>query len=53
MVITLKLAPNKMTYSVEKQGENYFVSISDNQGRIIYEDLFELEPVISKVGKIP
>lgn len=36
---------------IEKQGENYFVSINDNQGIIIYEDLYSLEPIISKVGK--
>ncbi len=30
---------------------NYFVSVSDNQGKIIYEDLYYVEPVISKVGK--
>ena len=40
-----------MAYSIEKQGENYFVSINDNQGIIIYEDLYSSEPIISKVGK--
>lgn len=25
-----------MIYSVEKQDDNYFVSVSDNQGKIIY-----------------
>lgn len=51
LVITLKFAPNKMTYSIEKQGEKYFVSISDNRGTVIYEDLYSSEPIISKVGK--
>lgn len=33
------------------QDDNYFVQIMDNQGEIIYENLYMLEPVVEKIGE--
>lgn len=50
-MITLEAIPNRMTYSIEEQGDMYDLSISDNQGKIIYENQYYGYPIVSKVGK--
>lgn len=47
----LKLAPNKMKYSIIKKNDNYTVLVSNGEGEMVYKDFYNLEPVISKVGK--
>lgn len=51
-MIILEALPNRMTYSIKEQGDNmYFLSVSDNQGEIIYENQYYAGPIVSKVGK--
>lgn len=51
-MIILEALPNRMTYSIKEQGDNmYFLSVSDNQGKIIYENQYNAYPVVLKVGK--
>lgn len=50
-MITLESLPNRMTYSIEEQGDMYFLSISDNQGKKIYENQYYAYPIVLKVGK--
>lgn len=42
---------NKIQYSVEKIDDKYIVSISNDQGEIIYKGAYALQPVISKTGE--
>lgn len=46
-----KCLPDKMAYTVDKNEENYAVSITNNQGKKIYEHSYKSEPVISKAGE--
>lgn len=47
----LIIAPNKMSYSIEKVNNTYNVSITNRWGKKIYENVYELEPSIIQVGK--
>lgn len=39
------------SYNVEKSQNGYVVSITDIHGKLLYEDLYQLEPIISEIGK--
>ena len=47
----LNSAPNKMSYTVEKEDDSYIVSVFNPHGEKIYEEQYGVEPAISKVGK--
>lgn len=46
-----KLIPHIASYNVEKSQNGYVVSITDIHGKLLYEDLYQLEPIISEIGK--
>ncbi len=49
--VIFKLSPDKMTHTVYKNEGNYVVSITNNQGKKIYEHSYKSEPVVSKAGE--
>lgn len=46
-----KLFPHIASYNVEKSQNGYVVSITDIHGKLLYEDFYQLEPIISEIGK--
>lgn len=51
LFVLLKFAHNKISYNVERINDNYIVSIFNNRGKKIYEDIYRGEPIISKIGE--
>lgn len=50
-LLMLKFLPNTMTYGTYKDGDQYRVSIGKSNGEIVFKDTYNLEPILSKVGK--
>lgn len=50
LVFALKFIPHKVSYSVEMNQDGYIVSVIDIHGKLIYEEFYQLEPVVSEVG---
>jgi len=51
LFIVIKSIPDPMSYSVEKDEDHWNVSIKGRNGETIYEESYELEPVITKIGR--
>lgn len=49
--VLLRSAPNKMSYTVEKEDDNFIVSIFNAHGEKIFEEQYRVWPNISKIGK--
>ena len=52
MVFTILIVlPNKISYRVEEVNGTYHVSVNNKWGKRIYENVYELEPIIIQVDK--
>lgn len=51
IMIALQFVPDQMLYSIKEDGNHWIVSIKDRNGETVYEDSYEVEPVISEIGK--